>query len=201
VHPNCQLLFEKYARARFTSGKRVLEIGPDKLPSSLCKSVGDPSVEWETLEYISSERFFTSQKLVDRVTYTTREPYSFPLPDDAFDIVLSANVVEHVEKIWEWMPEVARVCRPGGSVITINPVSWPFHEAPVDCWRIYPQGMRALYDSAGLELEVSTFEALGPPAFGAYHLLKQSVKSAIGRRPWLVQPEVIDTISIGTKPR
>jgi hypothetical protein len=37
-------------------------------------------------------------------------------------------------------------------VITIAPVSWPYHEAPVDCWRMYPDGLCALYEDAGLEV-------------------------------------------------
>lgn len=45
-------------------------------------------------------------------------------------------------------------------MITINPVSWPYHEAPVDCWRVYPEGMRALYEEAGLEVELSAYECL-----------------------------------------
>jgi len=51
----------------------------------------------------------------------------------------------------------------GGHVITIVPVSWNFHEAPIDCWRIYPEGMRALYEEAGLEVELCKFETLEKP--------------------------------------
>jgi hypothetical protein len=58
------------------------------------------------------------------------------------------------------MKEVARVCKPGGLVITLNPTSWPYHEAPVDCWRIYPEGMRALSEECGLEVVVCEFECL-----------------------------------------
>src|SRR5580765_5528725 len=63
VHPNSQLLFNKYAKTLFNSGFRVLEIGPDKLPTSFCEEVGDTSINWETLEYVSSEKFFTSDNL------------------------------------------------------------------------------------------------------------------------------------------
>jgi SAM-dependent methyltransferase len=199
VHLNCQLLFNKYAKTLFKSDFRVLEIGPDKLPSSFCEEVDDRSIEWETLEYVSSEKFFTSDDLTERLTYTTRDPYRFPIPDNTFDVIVSANVIEHVRKIWEWIPELARICKPGGCIVTINPVSWPYHEAPVDCWRIYPEGMKALYESAGIEIKTSAFESLAPPTYSAYHLLKQGLKRAIGIRPWLVQPDVIDTIAIGIK--
>lgn len=74
--------------------------------------------------------------------------------------MLSGNVIEHVRAIWRWLPEVARITKPGGLVITINPVSWPYHAYPTDCWRPYPDGMRALYEDAGLDVLTSTFESL-----------------------------------------
>lgn len=99
------------------------------------------------------------------VTYLADSEYKFPIPDDRYDIVLSANVIEHVRKIWVWMRELSRVCKCGGLVITINPVSWPYHEAPIDCWRAFPDGMRALYEDASLDVIFSTWESLEAPHF------------------------------------
>ena len=150
MHPNSKLLFEKYAKQHFQPNLKVLEIGPDALPSNYQQIVANPAITWDTVDF---PRKFP-------LTYTLDSEYSFPIPTDSYDIVLSGQVLEHVRKIWRWMPEVARVCKPGGLVITINPVSWPYHEAPVDCWRIYPEGMRALYDDAGLEVMTSVWESL-----------------------------------------
>ena len=69
-------------------------------------------------------------------------------------------MIEHVRKIWLWISELTRVCKVGGLVSTINPVSWPYHEHPIDCWRAYPEGMRALYEDASLEVLLSIFESL-----------------------------------------
>jgi SAM-dependent methyltransferase len=80
--------------------------------------------------------------------------------DESYDIVLSGNVVEHVKKIWKWGKELHRVVKKNGFVITVNPVSWPFHEAPVDCWRIYPEGAKALFEDAGFSILHSSFECL-----------------------------------------
>ncbi len=188
MHLNSKLLFEKHAKNLFTSGARVLEIGPDGFPSTYKQIVGDSSITWETLDLYSSEK----------LNYTATKEHVFPIPTDTFDIVLSGQVIEHVRKIWVWIKEVARVCKKGGFVITINPINWPYHQAPVDCWRIYPEGMKALYEEAGLEIDITTFETLEPNRFASLYLLKQTVKTILGRKPYVASP-VIDTISIGIK--
>jgi SAM-dependent methyltransferase len=151
MHRNSRLIFDKYATPFFTPGLSVLEIGPDGSPSTFQKRVGSQVARWDTLDIATG---FTQP------TYLAAEEYTFPVPSNTYDIVLSSQVIEHVRKIWRWFPEVARVCKPGGVVITINPVSWHYHECPVDCWRIYPDGMRALADDAGLEVLSSTWESV-----------------------------------------
>lgn len=106
------------------------------------------------------------------------------------------------------MRELVRVTKAGGHVITINPVSWPFHEAPYDCWRAYPDGMRALYEDVGLEVVMSAFESLEHPGYRRYipglspsfmspkRRLCNRVIGALG----LPFERAYDTITIGRKP-
>jgi SAM-dependent methyltransferase len=150
MHTNSILLFKKYALSQFVSGIKVLEIGPDDFPSTYKTIVGNSCDHWDTLDLQRD----------DRLTYVATSEYSFPIADHSYDIVLSGQVIGHVRKIWLWMKEVSRVCKIGGKVITINPVSWPYHEAPVDCWRIYPEGMKALCEEASLRVLHSSFESL-----------------------------------------
>lgn len=158
MHLNSKLLFKKYAKKYFVEGIRVLEIGPDGFPSTFENIIYDSSIIWDTLDIYEN----------NNLTYSSAEPYSFPIPSNYYDIVFSAQVLEHVEKIWVWIKELARVCKKGGLVITINPVSWPYHEAPVDCWRVFPDGMKALLDEAGLKVIFSIFESLEFPNFRRY---------------------------------
>lgn len=83
------------------------------------------------------------------VDVVSPDPYRFPFDDGSFDIVLSASTMEHVEYIWLWVPELARVLRPGGLLAITTHTSWPLHRYPLDCWRIMPDGMTALFDLAG----------------------------------------------------
>jgi SAM-dependent methyltransferase len=152
MHPNSKLMFEKYARSYFKAGGRVLEVGPG-FPSTLRGLVNDPSIDWETVDIFAHPD----------LTYTANSEYSFPVPDNAYDVVVAANVLEHVRKVWVWIRELSRVCKPGGHVITVNPVSWPYHAIPIDCWRAYPEGMRALYDEGGLRVILSEWGALADP--------------------------------------
>lgn len=149
MHLNSKLLIQKYGIEYFKDGMKILEIGPDNIPSSIQQLIRN-NVTCDTLNIFDDKR----------LTYPNSFEYSFPISDNIYDIVISANVIEHVKKIWKWIPELARVTKKGGYVITVNPVSWGYHEDPVDCWRIYPEGMKALYDDADIKVVFSTTESL-----------------------------------------
>jgi SAM-dependent methyltransferase len=198
MHPNSVLLFERYLRPLFAVNHRVLEIGPDTHPSTFQRIVGKPTIRWETLDLQADPR----------LTYVAKNEYQFPIPDATFDVVFSSQVIEHVRRPWVWIREVARVCKPGGYVLTVNPVSWPYHEAPIDCWRIYPEGMGALYQEAGLSVLLCKFECLEvsdlnrgrivpgtSAASGVVGSVKLAIKRAVG---WPILC-AFDTVTIGVK--
>lgn len=74
------------------------------------------------------------------------------LDDGSFDVVVSGQALEHIEFFWLTVLEIARIARPGGLVCLIAPSGGYEHRYPVDCWRFYPDGMRALARHAGLEV-------------------------------------------------
>ena len=76
-------------------------------------------------------------------------PYQFPLSDQAVDLVISGQALEHVEFPWETMKEIQRVLKPCGIAIVIAPSSGREHRFPTDCYRYYPDGMKALGKWAG----------------------------------------------------
>jgi SAM-dependent methyltransferase len=84
------------------------------------------------------------------VDVVAADPYRFPFEDGEFDVVLSGSTMEHVEAIWRWVPELARVVRPGGLLAIVTHWQFPEHRYPVDCWRIMPDGMRYLFDETGV---------------------------------------------------
>lgn len=199
MHDNSKRMFLRYALPLFGQRTRVLEIGPDGTPGTYQKLVenalGGPCAAWHTIDLAGRPG----------MTHAANDEYSFPLADDSYDLVLSGQVLEHVRKPWRWLPELARVCRPGGHVVTLSPVSWPYHEAPVDCWRAYPAGLRALCEEAGLEVQDCRWESLEPRS-----LLPRFPRPTIEHEPGLLfrvarfvgwpLARSFDAITIGKKP-
>ena len=85
------------------------------------------------------------------VDHVLSSAYSWPeIFDASFDVVVSSQTLEHVPKPWRWVPELVRVLAAGGVMYLCAPNFMEFHEYPVDCWRVWPDGMRALMQDAGL---------------------------------------------------
>ena len=85
------------------------------------------------------------------------DPYRLPLPSGSVDVVISGQAFEHIEYFWITFLDMVRVLRSGGKIFLIAPSRGPEHRYPVDCWRFYPDGFRALARFAKVDIvEVST---------------------------------------------
>ncbi|OGK52581.1 hypothetical protein A2966_03510 [Candidatus Roizmanbacteria bacterium RIFCSPLOWO2_01_FULL_41_22] len=80
------------------------------------------------------------------------QSYNFPFEDETFDFVVSGQTVEHVEYPWQWFKELARVLKKGGLCCIIAPAVIHEHKYPIDTYRYYPDGMRALANWSGLSV-------------------------------------------------
>lgn len=84
-------------------------------------------------------------------------PYDIPFAAGTIDLVISGQAFEHVQYFWVMWMEMLRLLKPGGRVFLIAPSRGPEHRYPLDCWRFYPDGFRALAQIGCCELlEVST---------------------------------------------
>jgi len=89
----------------------------------------------------------------ENVDIAVNDPYRWKeLRRESFDLVISGQTLEHVEYFWITMLEIARVLKTGGLLCLIVPSAGPEHKYPVDCWRFYPDGIRALARHACLEV-------------------------------------------------
>ncbi|MBI4860334.1 MAG: methyltransferase domain-containing protein [Candidatus Riflebacteria bacterium] len=97
------------------------------------------------------------------VDLVVESAHCWPLPSGGLDLVVSGQTFEHVELFWLTWLEMVRVLRAGGLIFLIAPSRGPQHRHPVDCWRFYPDGFRALARYGGVELvEVHTDADLDP---------------------------------------
>ncbi len=74
------------------------------------------------------------------------------VPSDSVDVIVSGQAFEHVEYFWASAFEIGRVLKPGGLLMLIAPSGGYEHRFPLDCWRYYTDGMRALAGYLRFEL-------------------------------------------------
>ncbi len=77
----------------------------------------------------------------------------FPFPDASFDGVLCSQVFEHVFTPAEFLAEIHRVLRPGGTLVLTVPFVWDEHEQPHDFGRYSSFGLHAVLERAGFVVE------------------------------------------------
>jgi SAM-dependent methyltransferase len=70
----------------------------------------------------------------------------------SYNVLISGQAFEHIEYFWITMMEIARVLKPEGICCIIAPSGGILHSYPVDCWRFYNDGFKALSEYAKLKV-------------------------------------------------
>ncbi len=94
----------------------------------------------------------------NNVDIVLKQPYIFnEIASNSIDILISGQALEHMPYFWLFFLEIFRCLKPGGLCCIIAPSSGYEHRYPVDCWRFYPDGMKAAADFSRLEaIEIFT---------------------------------------------
>jgi hypothetical protein len=94
----------------------------------------------------------------NNVDLVLADPYDWrELAPASADVIVAGQTFEYTEFFWETMRQIARTLKVNDLCCIIVPSSGPEHRFPVDCWRMYPGGLRALARYAGIEvIEAST---------------------------------------------
>jgi SAM-dependent methyltransferase len=85
------------------------------------------------------------------VDLVMKKPYRVPLKSGSADVVISGQVFEHVPFFWASLLEITRIIKPNGYFFLTVPSRGHVHTS-VDCWRYYPDGLRAMAAFSGLKL-------------------------------------------------
>ncbi len=71
--------------------------------------------------------------------------------DNEFDIVLSSQVLEHVEDVERYMQETKRVLKPNGILLLSTHGTWQYHASPYDYYRWTSMGLKTLMKKHSFE--------------------------------------------------
>jgi len=104
-----------------------------------------------------------------------------PFPDEAFDLVLSQEVLEHVRDPFQAMSEMKRVLKKGGILYCQVPFIIGYHPGPTDFWRFTKEGIQEMIQKAGFTYQ-EVKVAVGPGT-GFYRILVEFL-ALVAARLW-----------------
>lgn len=144
MHKNSLKLMEAFLKT-LPEGLSVLDIGSRVVEGQ--EKLGSYRQFWKG-EYVGVD---TEAGI--NVDVVLIDGYKLPFIDESFEVVISGQTLEHVKFPWLWIMEVSRVLKKGGMCCIIAPAKIKEHKFPIDTYRYYPDGMRALAEWANLEVK------------------------------------------------
>jgi SAM-dependent methyltransferase len=92
------------------------------------------------------------------------------LDDDSYDVVISTEALEHVERPWLFLSEMERVCKPEGFVLVTcrgydERGCFPVHGYPDDIWRFSARALWTMALDAGLNVRSVDTDTQAPGFF------------------------------------
>jgi hypothetical protein len=106
------------------------------------------------------------------VDVVTKGVYDWDL-NEKFNVVISGQCIEHVEDLKEWSKEFNKILKENGLVCVIGPNNYfGEHRYPVDCWRIFPDGMKFLLEKV-CDFKVIECFIKGPDCVGIAKKIKK----------------------------
>ena len=66
-----------------------------------------------------------------------------------YDVVISGQTIEHIKRPWEWLKGITKYFTK--YICIIAPHDLQEHRFPIDCYRFMPDGMRDVFEYAGIE--------------------------------------------------
>jgi SAM-dependent methyltransferase len=140
-HATMARLVDKHLASRRGDPIRILDVGSMDVNGSYRDLFDDPA--WT---YVGAD--MGAGRNVDVVLSGAYDWSALRTAD--FDVVVSGQAFEHMGYPWLTILDVERVLRPGGLLLLIVPSSGWEHRYPIDAWRYYPDGVRALATWADL---------------------------------------------------
>lgn len=153
--------FPDYLAKDALRGKTVLDFGSGyggrTVEYKLCGAVSVCGVEpFESMVALSQR--YAEHRGVTNVEFRVCGHRKIPYPDSTFDVVISYDVLEHVEDPRAAMNEIRRVLRPGGLSINVFPVYFGARSHHLDYVSNVP-GLHWLFSARALVRAVNSILA------------------------------------------
>lgn len=172
----------------FVRGKKVLDYGcgtgyGTSLIGEYCTQITGIDISLEAVSY--AESHFSSANL-NYLQIKPAEIAPLPFPDGSFDVVLSFQVIEHVQDTSAYLREIDRVLAPGGRVVIATPdrsARLFSFQKPWNIWHLREYTREQLKDTlSGFFSDVNVLQTGGKPE------ILQTELNRIGRLKWLMLP-------------
>ena len=146
MHNFCETYLDEFSEKKLT----IFDLGSADVNGSYRSIFTNPRWKYVGVDMEAGEN----------VDIVIQDPYHWKEIDSGCaDVVISGQALEHVEYCWLFFLEIRRILRPGGMCCIIAPSAGPEHKYPVDCYRFYRDGFKALAKFAVLDgLETYTDE-------------------------------------------
>jgi ubiquinone/menaquinone biosynthesis C-methylase UbiE len=177
----------KYSLSYLTK-KRVLDYGCGSgygtaSVSDVCAQITGVDISTEAIAH--AKNHFNASNL-SYLQIERAEVAPLPFPDSSFDVVLSFQVIEHVEDVSAYLREIERVLTPGGYVLIATPDRssrlFPFQE-PWNMWHLREYSQSQLYNILTQYFSNVNVRQMG----GQREVLKIEIKR-ITRLKWIMLP-------------
>ncbi|MBE9242840.1 methyltransferase domain-containing protein [Synechocystis salina LEGE 00041] len=134
---------EKYLQNKCAKKLYIVDLGSQNIGGSYKSIFNKP--EWKYIGIDLEEG--------DNVDIVLENAYNWSeIESNSVDVLVSGQTFEHIEFFWITILEIQRILKQNGLCCLIAPSSGYEHRYPVDCWRFYPDGMKALAKFANLEV-------------------------------------------------
>jgi SAM-dependent methyltransferase len=116
---------------------RLLEIGAQQLGRSPIEEFPEPRFAYHSLALEASD-------IPNAITADITDCRD-TIPDESFDLVMSSDVLPHIDRPWLAASEIGRILKPGGLAIIHSPFGQGDHPGSVDHWRYSPESLELFF--------------------------------------------------------
>lgn len=163
-HPEIIDFFSIHVRPLFKDGARVADLGSGR---GEVLGLLQPAAREEFYKIINQKNIIYTKidleyRPEEQNIVANAEDLSGVFGDETQDIVMAMELLEHTQKPWLIISEMARICKKDGYLfISVPSFNFAKHEYPIDLWRFGPKTLKSFFEKPNFRVEA--LETSGDP--------------------------------------